>query len=163
MYSLTAEWDSYIQQGFKTSPDAQCLNSSFQIGERDVDVAQVVCRFVVVACTGKILSGRAFRWPCQIGNLAGVCVCFFSPSSPPPLARVPTLRILLTNTKVPRSTRLLVAGVANRLVKVSLLVIFAFREMGWKAELLVRWAVERKGSPLEVLLGTFSAHLLDSG
>lgn len=91
-----------------------------------------------------------------------MCV-FFSPSPPPPLARVPTLRILLTNTKVPRSTRLLVAGVANRLVKVSLLVIFAFREMGWKAELLVRWAVERKGSPLEVLLGTFSAHLLDSG
>ncbi|CAL8348056.1 unnamed protein product [Lota lota] len=34
-----------------------------------------------------------------------------------PLSRVPLLRILLTNTKVPRSTKLLVAGVKDRLNK----------------------------------------------
>ncbi|XP_025054233.1 mevalonate kinase isoform X2 [Alligator sinensis] len=34
-----------------------------------------------------------------------------------PLKRVPTLRILLTNTKVPRSTKILVAGVKDKLLK----------------------------------------------
>ncbi|XP_066465925.1 mevalonate kinase [Tiliqua scincoides] len=34
-----------------------------------------------------------------------------------PLKRVPTLRILLTNTKVPRSTKVLVAGVKSKLLK----------------------------------------------
>nr|XP_020657574.1 mevalonate kinase [Pogona vitticeps] len=34
-----------------------------------------------------------------------------------PLKRVPTLRILLTNTKVPRSTKALVAGVREKLLK----------------------------------------------
>ncbi|XP_059921662.1 mevalonate kinase isoform X1 [Gadus macrocephalus] len=34
-----------------------------------------------------------------------------------PLSRVPLLRILLTNTKVPRSTKLLVAGVKDKLTK----------------------------------------------
>lgn len=34
-----------------------------------------------------------------------------------PLSRVPLLRILLTNTKVPRSTKVLVAGVKNRMNK----------------------------------------------
>lgn len=32
--------------------------------------------------------------------------------------RVPTLRILLTNTKVPRSTKVLVAGVKEKILKV---------------------------------------------
>ncbi|XP_076209210.1 mevalonate kinase [Aptenodytes patagonicus] len=34
-----------------------------------------------------------------------------------PLKRVPTLRILLTNTKVPRSTKVLVAGVKEKILK----------------------------------------------
>ncbi|KAJ7309860.1 hypothetical protein JRQ81_007934 [Phrynocephalus forsythii] len=34
-----------------------------------------------------------------------------------PLKRVPTLRILLTNTKIPRSTKALVAGVKDKLLK----------------------------------------------
>ncbi|XP_009995150.1 PREDICTED: mevalonate kinase [Chaetura pelagica] len=34
-----------------------------------------------------------------------------------PLKRVPTLRILLTNTKVPRSTKVLVAGVKEKMLK----------------------------------------------
>ncbi|NXY37295.1 KIME kinase, partial [Pomatorhinus ruficollis] len=34
-----------------------------------------------------------------------------------PLKRVPTLRILLTNTKVPRSTKILVAGVKEKILK----------------------------------------------
>ncbi|NXE12333.1 KIME kinase, partial [Lophotis ruficrista] len=34
-----------------------------------------------------------------------------------PLQRVPTLRILLTNTKVPRSTKVLVAGVKEKILK----------------------------------------------
>ncbi|NXM67093.1 KIME kinase, partial [Serilophus lunatus] len=34
-----------------------------------------------------------------------------------PLTRVPTLRILLTNTKVPRSTKVLVAGVKEKILK----------------------------------------------
>ncbi|XP_034991642.2 mevalonate kinase isoform X1 [Zootoca vivipara] len=34
-----------------------------------------------------------------------------------PLKRVPTLRILLTNTKVPRSTKVLVAGVKDKVLK----------------------------------------------
>lgn len=33
-------------------------------------------------------------------------------------SRVPTLRILLTNTKVPRSTKILVAGVKEKILKV---------------------------------------------
>ncbi|XP_035747472.1 mevalonate kinase isoform X3 [Egretta garzetta] len=35
-----------------------------------------------------------------------------------PLKRVPTLRILLTNTQVPRSTKVLVAGVKEKILKV---------------------------------------------
>lgn len=49
-----------------------------------------------------------------------VCVC----ECPPPcnccnlVSRVPTLRILLTNTKVPRSTKVLVSGVKDKINKV---------------------------------------------
>lgn len=35
-----------------------------------------------------------------------------------PLSRVPLLQILLTNTRVPRSTKILVSGVKDKLLKV---------------------------------------------
>lgn len=49
------------------------------------------------------------------------------------LRRLPALQILLTNTKVPRSTKALVAGVRSRLIKVLLdggvLCVLGDREM----------------------------------
>ncbi|XP_032085638.1 mevalonate kinase isoform X4 [Thamnophis elegans] len=56
-----------------------------------------------VCLAGALLSGcGAVRYPLQEGQEA---------------ASVPTLRILLTNTKVPRSTKILVAGVKAKLLK----------------------------------------------
>uniref|UniRef100_A0A3B1IP47 mevalonate kinase n=1 Tax=Astyanax mexicanus TaxID=7994 RepID=A0A3B1IP47_ASTMX len=46
------------------------------------------------------------------------CVCVFSPGNCCNLVpRVPTLRILLSNTKVPRSTKVLVSGVKDKINK----------------------------------------------
>ena len=55
---------------------------------------------------------------CVSGLSLGWSLCCVSDVSPAFPCRVPLLRILLTNTKVPRSTKLLVAGVKDKLNKV---------------------------------------------
>ncbi|XP_057183676.1 mevalonate kinase isoform X1 [Triplophysa rosa] len=63
----------------------------------------------------KIIHGN----PSGVDNAVGTWGCFlrYHDGKITPLDRVPVLRILLTNTKVPRSTKVLVSGVKDKLNK----------------------------------------------
>nr|XP_055054648.1 mevalonate kinase isoform X2 [Misgurnus anguillicaudatus] len=63
----------------------------------------------------KIIHGN----PSGVDNAVGTWGCFlrYHEGNITPLNRVPVLRILLTNTKVPRSTKVLVSGVKDKINK----------------------------------------------
>ncbi|KAJ7400699.1 Mevalonate kinase [Pitangus sulphuratus] len=68
--------------------------------------------------TGAGLGSSAAYAVCLAAALLMVCGAISCPlQEGESTARVPTLRILLTNTKVPRSTKVLVAGVKEKILK----------------------------------------------